>query len=48
LISGFLAIKTFTEKNVDVKNYYLKRIIAIIPLYYLVVAYYFITENIIN
>lgn len=49
LISGFLAGKTFlTNPNVDIKQYYFKRIIAILPLYYLVIAFYFITENIMH
>lgn len=49
LISGFLACKTFFRKDkVDIKKYYIKRAIAILPLYYLVIAYYFVTENILN
>ena len=49
LISGFLACKAFFNKeNVDIKKYYIKRAIAILPLYYLVILYYFITENILN
>jgi len=49
LISGFLAGKTFFgNPNVDVFNYYKKRVIAILPLYYLVILYYFISENILN
>lgn len=49
LISGYLAAATFIgQKNVDVKRYYTKRAIAILPLYYLVILYYFITENFLN
>lgn len=49
LISGYLAAATFVgQKNVDVKRYYTKRGIAILPLYYLVILYYFITENFLN
>lgn len=48
LISGFLAGKTFFGSSVNVKGYYVKRIIAIMPLYYLVIAYYFVSENILN
>lgn len=49
LISGFLAGKTFFDNpNVNFKEYYKKRLIAILPLYYLVIAYYFISENILN
>ena len=49
LISGFLACKAFFNKeNVDIKKYYIKRAIAILPLYYLIILYYFITENIFN
>ncbi len=49
LISGFLAGKTFfSNPDLNIKEYYLKRAIAILPLYFFVVIYYFITENIIN
>ena len=49
LISGFLAGKTFFgNSNINIKQYYIKRMIAILPLYYLVIIYYFITENILN
>ena len=49
LISGFLAAKAICDNpEIDVKKYYLKRAIAILPLYYLVIFYYFITENILN
>ncbi len=49
LISGYLAGKTFfNNPKADIKAYYIKRAIAILPLYYLVVTYYFITENILN
>lgn len=49
LISGYLAAATFVgQKNVDVKRYYVKRAIAILPLYYLVILYYFVTENFLN
>ncbi len=49
LISGFLAGKTFLENpDINILTYYKKRVIAILPLYYLVILYYFITENILN
>lgn len=49
LISGFLCGKTFFDNpRIDIIEYYKKRIIAILPLYYLVIVYYFISENIIN
>ena len=49
LISGFLAYKTFFENpNTSIWEYYKKRMIAILPLYYLVLIYYFISENILN
>lgn len=49
LISGFLAGRTFFDNpEVNVWTYYKKRAIAILPLYYLVILYYFITENILN
>lgn len=49
LISGFLAAFSFAgKKSVDVKQYYIKRAIAILPLYYLVILYYFLTENFLN
>lgn len=49
LISGFLACKTFYENsNTNIWEYYKKRMISILPLYYLVIVYYFISENILN
>lgn len=49
LISGFLAGKTFWENpSINTRRYYAKRIIATLPLYFLVILYYFITENILN
>ncbi len=49
LISGFLAAKTFFRSpETTVFEYYKKRLISILPLYYLVILYYFITENILN
>ena len=49
LISGFLVGKTFyNNPNISIKEYYKKRIITILPLYYIVIIYYFITENILN
>lgn len=49
LISGYLAASTFVGKqNVDVRKYYTKRAIAVLPLYYLAISYYFITENFLN
>ncbi len=49
LISGFLACKTFfANSNKNIREYYKKRMIAILPLYYLVIIYYFVSENILN
>lgn len=49
LISGFLAIKTFKEnKKINIKEYYIKRAITLLPLYYFVILIYFIFENICN
>ncbi|MBR0348576.1 MAG: acyltransferase [Clostridia bacterium] len=49
LISGFLAYKTFFENpNTNIWKYYKKRMVAILPLYYLVIIYYFISENVLN
>ncbi len=49
LISGFLAGKTFFDNcNVDIKTYYKKRAITVLPLYYLVILFCFIIENLIN
>lgn len=49
LISGFLAGKTFFENpRTDVINYYKKRIIAVLPLYYFVILYFFVVENVLN
>lgn len=49
LISGYLAAATFVGKpEVNIRHYYRKRAIAILPLYYLVICYYFITENFLN
>lgn len=49
LISGFLAAKTFKEnKKVNIKEYYIKRAITLLPLYYFVILIYFILENICN
>lgn len=49
LISGYLCAMSFINKpNFNVKQYYIKRAITILPLYYLIILYYFITENILN
>ena len=49
LISGYLAGKTFIDNpDTSVLIYYKKRAISLLPLYYLVILYYFITENILN
>lgn len=46
LISGYLcALSMAGHREFDVKRYYAKRIAAILPLYYLVILYYFFTEN---
>ena len=47
IISGLLAAKGLNNKH-SVIFYYKKRIISILPLYYLVILWYFITENILN
>ena len=44
IISGFLAVKTLQKKE-KVTTYYLKRVISILVLYYIVIIWYFITEN---
>lgn len=47
LISGFLAAKTFSEHpDISLKEYYVKRAIAILPLYYLIMLYYFVSMNV--
>lgn len=49
LISGFLACKTFFgNPNTNIWEYYKKRMFAILPLYYLVILYYFVSENILS
>lgn len=48
LISGFLAVSSYTQKKTSIKQYYIKRAIAILPLYYITILYFFITENIIH
>ncbi len=49
LISGYLCCLSFFKKDkIDTKEYYIKRAIAILPLYFLVIIYYFISENILN
>lgn len=49
LISGYLAAASFVGKQqADIKQYYIKRGISILPLYYLVICYYFITESFLN
>ncbi len=49
LISGFLAGKAFyNNPQINIAEYYKKRAVAILPLYYLVILYYFISENILN
>lgn len=46
LIAGFLAAKTFFGRPTEsIKRYYIKRLIAILPLYYFVILFYFITYN---
>lgn len=48
IISGFLAAKTLVNPDVRITTYYKKRMIHILSLYYLVILWYFITENIMN
>lgn len=47
VISGFLAIRYFDSpaKPNRIKRYYLKRAIRLLPLFYFVVIYFFITET---
>lgn len=49
LISGFLAIKHFDERRGlhthTVGNYYKTRAIRILPMYYFVILYFFVTET---
>lgn len=47
IISGLLAARGLDGKN-DTWGYYKKRLIAIAPLYYVVIIWYFITENLLN
>ena len=44
IISGFLAVKSLNKKE-KISTYYIKRIISVLVLYYLVIIWYFITEN---
>ena len=49
IISGYLAAYGLSDKkNISIKKYYIKKAIRILPLYYLVIAYYFVSENILN
>ncbi len=49
LISGYLCCLTFFRKDkMNVKEYYIKRAIAILPLYFLTIIYYFVSENILD
>jgi len=47
IISGLLAAMGLQKKE-KIATYYKKRIINILPLYYIVILWYFITENILN
>ncbi len=49
LISGYLAAKTFFDHpETSLREYYTKRAIAILPLYYIVIAYYFVSETLLS
>lgn len=49
IISGYLCTKTFYKRDsVNIGQYYIKRAISILTLYYLVIAFYFITDNILH
>ena len=49
IISGYLCTKTFYKRdNVNIGQYYIKRAISILTLYYLVIAFYFVTDNILH
>ncbi len=49
LLSGYLAASSIVDNpKFNLKTYYIKRAVAILPLYFLVIVYYFITENILN
>lgn len=49
IISGYLCCSSFFRKtDVNIKEYYIKRAISILPLYFFTIFYYFITENILN
>lgn len=49
IISGFLALlSTENEAIVSLKNYYINRLIKIVPIYYLVITYFFIVDTVIG
>ena len=41
IISGYLACSSLCNRTVNIKKYYLKRLIRIAPLYYFVVFWFF-------
>lgn len=45
IISGFLAAKGLINREVKAGKYYYKRAVHILPLYFLSILYFFITEN---
>ena len=48
MISGFFAAKSLSHNNPDWRLYYKKRFIRIAPLYYSVILWFFISENLLN
>ena len=48
LISGFLSSYSLCKKTISIKKYYIKRISVILPLYYSVILYFFISETILE
>lgn len=48
IISGFLAAKGFASRKISTVEYYKKRAIHILPLYYFSILWFFVTENILN
>jgi len=48
IICGFLAAKGILDRKISYGRYLLKRAIRILPLYYLSILWFFITESILN
>ncbi len=47
IISGFLVVNSLNKKE-GILTFYKKRMISILPLYFIVILWYFITENLLN